>query len=180
MTPATPSTLTALALRADFDQAFAKAPREAGPDPTGMLAIRIAGEPYALRLEQVGGLHADRRIMPLPSSVPALRGVAGFRGQIVPVYDLALLLGHARSAAPRWLVLVRCEQALALAFDQFEAHFTAAPDQVMSGAQLPERDHLCDTVQGSDVLRPVIDLPSLHDTLQRQAGLALQQRSKPP
>lgn len=177
MTPAAPSKLTALALRADFDQAFATAPREPGPDPTGMLAIRIAGEPYALRLAQIGGLHADRRIMGLPSPVPALRGVASFRGQIVPVYDLALLLGHTRSAAPRWLVLVRGAQALALAFDQFEAHFAATPDQIMSGAQMPGRDHLCDTVQGADALRPVIDLPSLHDALQRQADLARQQRS---
>jgi chemotaxis signal transduction protein len=180
MMAAAPFNQAVLDLRAQFDSAFAQAPEVAGAARLGMLAVRVGTEPYALHLEQIGGLHADRRIMALPTPVPSLLGVTGFRGQIVPVYDLAVLLGHERSAAPRWLVLVRCAQALALAFDQFEAHFTVAPEQIMSAGAAAGRPHLCDTVQGVDALRPIIHLPSLHDNIQRQASLALQQRSKQP
>ncbi len=167
-----------LDLRAEFDRGFAQAPRVAAAASLNMLAIRVAGEPYALHLDQIAGLYADRRIMALPTPLASLLGVTGFRGQIAPVYDLAALLGHVAGAAPRWLVLVRCAQPLALAFDQFESHFTVAPDQIMRAAAAPGRPHQCDTVQGCDALRPVIHLPSLHDDIQRQAGLALQQRSK--
>ncbi len=165
-------------LRAEFDRAFAQAPRVGAAASVGMLAIRVAGEAYALQLDQIAGLYADRRIMALPTPLPSLLGVTSFRGQIAPVYDLASLIGHVAGATPRWLVLVRCAQPLALAFDLFDSHFTVAPGQIMRAAAAPGRAHQCDTVQGGDVLRPVIDLPSLHDDIQRQAGLALQQRSK--
>lgn len=168
MSAAAPVNDTVLALRANFDAGFARAPQAAGAERAGMLAIRIGGQPYALRLAQIGGLHADRRIVALPSPAPALRGVTGFRGQVVPVYDLALLLGHARSAAPRWLVQVRCADPLALAFDHFEAHFTAAPEQFIGA-----------TVQAAEGARPVIDLASLHEQLLRQSGLARPQGSIP-
>jgi chemotaxis signal transduction protein len=177
MTALPPLSQAVLELRAQFDSGFAQAPQAAGAPGSNMLAIRAAGEPYALYLEQIGGLYADRSIVALPSAVPSLLGVTGFRGQIIPVYDLAVLLGHARGAAPRWLVLVRCAQPLALAFDQFESHFSAAPEHIMHAAAAPDRPHLCDTVQGADALRPIIHLPSLHDDIQRQAALALPQRS---
>lgn len=177
MSAALPLSQAVLELRAQFDSAFAQAPRVAAAAGPSMLAIRVAGEPYALHLDQIGGLYADRSIVALPSALPSLLGVTGFRGQIIPVYDLAVLLGHARGAAPRWLVLVRCAQPLALAFDRFEAHFTAAPEDLMRAAAAPDRPHQYDTVQGADALRPVIHLPSLHDDIQRQAALALPPRS---
>lgn len=178
MTAASPLSQVVLDLRAEFDSGFAKAPPVAGAALQSMLAIQIAGEPYALHLEQVGGLYADRAIMALPSPAPALLGVTSFRGQITPVYDLAVLLGHARRAAPRWMVLVRCPQALALAFDQFESHFTAAPEQITSAAPAPDRPHLYDTVQEGGALRPILHLPSLYNDLQRHAGLESRLRSK--
>lgn len=179
MNAALPLSQAVLELRAQFDSAFAQAPRVAGAAGAGMLAIRVANEPYALHLEQIGGLYADRSIVALPSALPSLLGVTGFRGQIIPVYDLAVLLGHARGAVPRWLVLVRCAQplALALAFDQFESHFTAAPGSISRAGTAPDRPHVFDTVQGADALRPVIHLPSLHDDIQRQAALAQPTRS---
>ncbi len=176
---ATPLSQAVRDLRAEFDSGFAQAPRPAGAERQGMLAIRIGNQPYALHLDQIAGLYADRRIMPLPTPLQALLGVTAFRGQIAPVYDLAVLLGHVSAAPPRWQVLVRCAQPLALAFDLFESHFSVAPDEIMKAAA-PERGHLCDTVHGAHALRPIIELPVLHDDIQRQAALVLQQRSKHP
>ena len=60
------------ALRSEFDQSFARVrqpPQVAGTD---YLLIRVAGEPYALRLGEVSALEADRAITPVPSEAPAL------------------------------------------------------------------------------------------------------------
>ncbi|MDC8758556.1 chemotaxis protein CheW [Janthinobacterium fluminis] len=161
------------ALRRQFDDGFAQAPAALAAAPLALLAIRAGDCAYALRLAQIAGLHADRHITALPGALPALLGVSGFRGQVAPVYDLAALLGHERAAAPRWLVLVRGPQPLALAFDAFENHFTAAAEQIMpAGAARPWA-----TVEGELGARPLIELPALFDDIRRQADLASRQRS---
>lgn len=155
-------------LRAAFDEGFAKAPALAGPPHVGMLAIRIGAQAHALHLTQVGGLFADRPVMPLPGPVDALLGLTAFRGQITPVYDLATLLGHPPGLAPRWMVLVRGAQALALAFDGFEGHFSAAQAQFARAA--PGADgHLRDTVDDGGALRPILDLDSIYREIERLA-----------
>ena len=167
------------ALRADFDDGFAPAPAPAAAAPQAMLAIRVGDDAYALRLDQIAGLHADRRVTALPSALPALLGVSGFRGQIAPVYDLAALLGYAAAAAPRWLVLVRGAQPLALAFDTFECHFSVAPERIVPAGAA--QSWLCGTVEGEvaggPAARPLIALPALLDEIRRQTDLALRQRS---
>ncbi len=80
-------------LRDAFDRVFAEAHPPAPPPSEDLLAIRIASEPYALRLTEIAGLFADRKITPVAGRVSALLGIAGFRGLIVPVYDLQVLLG---------------------------------------------------------------------------------------
>lgn len=168
-----------LALREQFDGAFALAPQPADAARLNMLALRVGGDPYAMQLDQVAGLHADRRILPLPTAAPSLLGVTGFRGQIVPVHDLAVLLGHSRGAPPRWLVLVRCAAPLALAFDQFESHFSVAAGQIMRAGQPDGPAPLRDAVQAAQALRPIIDLTLLHQEIERLADSIRRQRRKP-
>lgn len=172
--------LTLAALRAEFDEVFARAPAPGGAAPDKLLLVRAGAHPYALRLAQIGGLYAGRRIMPLPSALPALLGVSGFRGQIAPVYDLAALLGQAAAAAPRWLLLVRCAQPLALAFDAFDGHCAAAPGHILNGAPDPARPWLGATLQDGQGGRPLIDLAALYLDIQQQAAPALRERSCAP
>lgn len=170
----TPLSETVLALRREFDLAFARAPRTTTERLEGLLALRIDGDPYAVRVSEIDGLHVDRRIMALPSPVAELLGVAGFRGQIAPVYDLAALLGYARVASPRWLLQLhsRANEPLALAFDTFEMHFSVSPEQLVSSpGALPSqggttRAHLFDAVRGDAVVRPIIPLRSLLQDIQ--------------
>jgi purine-binding chemotaxis protein CheW len=150
-------------LRREFDRSFAVAPITELARFDNMLAVRIGGDAYAIRLTEVGGLYADRRIVPLPTPVPSLLGMAGFRGQLAPVYDLAALLGYtARSGAgiPRWLVLARGRDVVALAFDAFEAQLVVPPERVMTSG-VDARPHLRDAVQADDGLRPIVDLSSV-------------------
>lgn len=176
-----------LALRREFDLSFAQAPRMATEQRANLLAIRIGGDPYAIRVCDIGGIHVGYHIMPLPTPVPELLGVAGFRGQIVPVYDLAALLGYARAAAPRWLVLLwqREREAVALAFESFEMHFSVPQAHIVQAPHdipLPTgqpRPHVFGAVSDKDTVRPVIQLQSLLSSIQKRVGATLQTRSIP-
>ncbi len=112
----------AAALRRNFDLGFAEPPRGELPSVEDLLIIRIAEDEYCLRLSQIAGLLVDRRLAPLTSPVPALMGVIGVRGAIVPVYSLRILLAYPPADAPRWLVMLRGAEPLGLAFDSYEGH----------------------------------------------------------
>ena len=80
-------------LRAAFDRAFAGAVAHRRRGQAGFLAIRVGVERCAIRLSEIAGLFADRKITRVPAGEAALLGIAGFRGAIVPVYCLPTLLG---------------------------------------------------------------------------------------
>jgi purine-binding chemotaxis protein CheW len=107
-------------LRREFDGSFALA-RTASPEHEDILAIQFGGDPHALRLADIAGLFVDRPITPLPSRRPEVLGLAGFRGAILPVFDLAAVLGYTASRAPRWLV-VAAAAPIAFAFEALIGH----------------------------------------------------------
>ena len=67
-------------LRADFDRGFADAGARRCRAKHDLLAIRVGTEPCAMRLSEIAGLFADRKITRVPGSKAALLGIAGFRG----------------------------------------------------------------------------------------------------
>lgn len=158
-------------LRDDFDLSFARvrqAPEVLGTD---YLLIRVVGEPYALRLAEVAALEADRAITPVPSEAPALLGVAGLRGALVAVFELAQLLGHAPASAPRaappsgqsgraasrWLVLVK-GSLTAMAFGDFEGQRRLGQDAVASAVHAGQRQEV---LRVTGVSRPIVQLAAL-------------------
>ena len=118
-------------LRRDFDRSFAEPVRRHDEEHVELLAIRAGGRRYALRLAQSAGLHPDRPVTPLPGPLPALLGLAGFAGTVVPIYDLAALLGHPIGEKPRWLVLAAGLPALGLAFHQLDGHVRVAAEAIV-------------------------------------------------
>ncbi len=109
-------------LRRDFDRSFAVPPECERADGERLIAVTIAGHPHALRLSEVTGLLAGRRIVPLPSSVSSFLGIAGYRSLIIPVFDVAVLLGYPPASEPRWIALAgTSELPIGLAFEHFEA-----------------------------------------------------------
>lgn len=179
-----PIHVTVRALREEFDRSFAAAPVLPGRDRESLLTITVGECAYALRLAEIRGLHAARRILALPGALPELLGVAGFRGQIVPVYDLGALLGqearHAGAAAPRWLVQLQHGAALALAFDAFDGHFSAAPADLLADPAAPAPGaHQRGAVRVAGAVLPIIHLPSLIGDISRRCELAARQRRTP-
>jgi purine-binding chemotaxis protein CheW len=155
-------------LRDAFDRSFAE-PLPPGPPPlVDFLAIRLGPEPYALRLGEIAGLYTDRKVTPVPGSAGALLGIAGFRGAIVPVYDLPRLLGHPAARTARRLVLAAGDMA-AFAFAEQEGQLRLPPETIVvrQSDGLP-RPHVREFIRTENAMRPIIDLFSVLDAVKRQ------------
>jgi chemotaxis signal transduction protein len=147
-------------LRGDFDRSFTEPARSHAVEHVELLAVGAGGRPYALRLSQTAGLHPDRPVTPLPGPQPALLGLAGFAGTVVPVYDLAALLGHPGTGRPRWLVLAAGTPMLALAFHELDGHVQLAADAIVTEAVADGGGCLRGMATLGGVTRPIVDVPA--------------------
>lgn len=171
-----PSTLDrAAALRADFDRVFAEPARSENRETIDFLAMRLGGDAFAIRLEQTAGLFSDRKVTPVPTSLPAFSGIAGLRGAIVPVYDLGVLLGYFPALSLRWLVVAR-EVSVAFAFDVFDGQLRADRGDLLAHEATPSRGHTAEVVRISGISRPVVDLSSVVAALRGRADGAMSRK----
>ena len=160
---------TARALREAFDRSFAVAVQPASEAFEDLLAIRVAGEPYAIRSAQIAGLSADRKVVGLPSPVPELLGIVGFRGSLSPVYDLAALLGYPPGGAGRWILLAGKIEPVGLAFGELVGHVRTSGREVVGQdeAQAPRR-HAQGLIRVGDAFHPVINLASVVEAIKQR------------
>ncbi|MDB4946074.1 MAG: chemotaxis protein CheW [Labilithrix sp.] len=157
-------------LRLAFDASFAEAPPAQRPDRVELLVIRAGEQRLALRLDGLRGLFVDKVMTPVPSPVAELIGLAAFRGDVAPVYDLGALLGAGEARDPlRYVVLVTHAGALVgFAFTAFDGHVRVAPEDVAAaaagGPALPE------VVRHDGASRPVVDVAALLASLGKRAA----------
>jgi chemotaxis signal transduction protein len=112
----------------------------------------------AVRVLETAGLIAAPRIEPVPSRRAELLGVCGVRGQLVPVFSLARLLGRGADAAPRWIVLAAAgEERVGLAVAVFERHLVVAAGDVRP----PEHPGAPEVLRGDAEARPVLSIPAI-------------------
>ena len=163
------ATRTAAQLRQDFDGSFAK-PLHGETEPQeDFLAIRLGADAHAIRLADIANLLPLTALTRLPGPIPELLGITGFRGAIVPVYDLGALLGYAAQEQSRWLVIAAAG-SVALAFDAFEGHLRLA-----RSASAPQhstessRRHVQEVLRTSDRVRPVVSVASILETIKTMA-----------
>jgi chemotaxis signal transduction protein len=150
------------AMRLAFDRAFA--------EPVSYDTAATDGiEACAIRLAEITGLFADKKITRVPGAAAALLGIAGFRGAIVPVYSLRLLLGQSGdpsgSGTPRWLVIAAAAP-VALAFEAFEEQLRVLPAAILPRRSQPQmKSYAREFVQTRTVVRPIMHLPSVLDAI---------------
>lgn len=156
-------------LRRAFDRSFAESPRTEARQLEDFLAVRVAADPYAIRLVEISGLFVDKTVTRLPNTVPEFLGIAGFRGSIVPVYDLRALLDYSVADAPRWLAIA-AQTPVALAFDAFDGYLRLPREAVMpeERGQRP-RQHIHGALRAGDLVRPVVDLASILESIKKRA-----------
>lgn len=155
--------LSVEALRRDFDGSFALPTRAPDVGSVDLLAIRVRGKPFALRIGEIAGVATGRRLTQVPSSNPALLGLVGVRGTLVAVFDLGTLLGEPLAGQPaRWVALCGGHDQLAVAFDDVEGHLRLLESEL--GATEGERHALVEhVIRGDGALRPIVSVPKIVD-----------------
>lgn len=81
------------------------------------LVCEVAGELFALPIERAAHVAAFTRVAAIPTSNPALMGVASRAGLFYHVYDLTRLIGAGKGEGGR-LVMLRGSPAVALRVDE--------------------------------------------------------------
>jgi purine-binding chemotaxis protein CheW len=123
--------------------------------------LQVASEAYAMPVEhvlEVGGL---REVTPVPGAGPAILGVLNLRGQILPVVDLALLLGIPRTSPPEGL-LVAESGGLQAGFAVDEVQWVG---ELPGPAQETESELLIGATLVDGALIGLIDVPRVFDSL---------------
>jgi len=152
------------ALRDAFDLSFAAPRAEATADAEALLAVRVAGRAYALRIGELAGLVPSRRIVPLPAPAPELIGLAGVRGGLVPVYSLGVLLGHGRDAE-RWLALCGGQDLLGLSFEEMEDRLQVPRSEQHASAAENTTPHVREVARWAGAVRPIVSVASILEVL---------------
>jgi purine-binding chemotaxis protein CheW len=67
--------------------------------------VRVAGEEYALPVSGVSEIAEFEAVTPIPGAPPRVLGAINLRGQVVPVMDLAAVLGAGSDGSPRRIVI---------------------------------------------------------------------------
>ena len=165
-------------LRREFDASFAERPGEQVMQLEDLLAIRLAGKPYALRLSELSGLSAWRPVTPVPTAVSGLVGIAGIRGMLVPVYDLRLIMDLPALETANWLGLVGVEAPIGLAFDGFEGYLRTAREAITRTEAGPNSFLTHEVLYASDPVRLVVHLPSVLEVIKIHARKAVAQKEK--
>ena len=125
------------------------------------LRARVGSEAYAIPVEQVREVTDLGDVTPVPGSRPGLLGVRILRGTIVPVVDLALLLGIPRLGQPGSLVVVENEG--------WRVGFAVAEVNAVGELAEPTEDTRSGLLAGATLtdgeLVGVIDVPRAFDQL---------------
>jgi purine-binding chemotaxis protein CheW len=159
-------------LRQAFDRSFALPPPQASPEVEDLLTIRVAGDPYAIRLREIAGMVAGRRVVPVPAVTLDLLGLAGIRGGLVPVFGLASILGYGPApGSPRWMLLCGAEEPIALAFSDFEGYLRLPKSSLHADENLRATRQYVNQVASTEAgARAVISIPLVVATIRNRIG----------
>lgn len=163
-------------LRRAFDGSFAEPPAAGRATVEDLLDIQVAGSAWALRLGDISGILPMGVLTPIPTSEPALAGVVGLKGAVVPVYDLGRLLGSGAGAGPRWLALAG-PPVVAFAFDGLGGFMRLSPEAIVPvtpSVAAPGQARKVAGFAGRQI--PVVPVPSLLEALARRVRVPVRDK----
>lgn len=169
MNSLSPVSEKAVELRRAFDQARAVPFSSGKEDQTeDLLAIRVSRDAYAIKVGEITGLATARQIVPIPSPIPELLGLASIRGGLVPVYNLHGLLGYsAQVEQMSWLALCGTENPFALGFSDLEGYLRVPLKQLYPvEKEDAARTQVKEVARTTGAVRAVVSIPLLRETIQ--------------
>ena len=159
-------------LRRQFDSAFAAPPPAPMEGRESLITLQVAGEALAVRTPHITGVAKTRRIMPVPTRVPGLLGIMALRGTLLPVYDLATLLGlPAPASAGSWLMLTNAEAPIGLVFDEFDGQVEIERACLYESENSRMSEHLRLVARVGAAHRAVVDIPGIVEDIRKTSGI---------
>lgn len=130
---------------------------------TEFLLVRLGERRVGLPIDLVLAVEALGSVHPVPTSVPACRGVTTTRGRIIPVLGLATLIEAAAEGIGGTAVLLSINgKHICLEVDDAEAIIRGDPLPLPKGEALPWASGV---VRMSDGLIPLVDLEAVGERL---------------
>lgn len=121
-------------LRADGDRGAVSAPvPEAARDRVALIGLQVGGRDFAMRLQDVAQImRLPKDFGTVPRADDAMLGVTGFRGGVLPMVSLAVLLGLDKAIPARGVIIVVRAGAgwAGLVADGVSGSFMLAPDAI--------------------------------------------------
>jgi purine-binding chemotaxis protein CheW len=124
--------------------------------------VAVAGESYALPVDEVLEVADFAGVVRVPGAGAAIMGVRNLRGAVLPVVDLATVLGLPRAAHPDRIVVVEeGGRRAGLAVD-----FVAGVEALPEAAEPAESQHLSGAALVDGALVGMVDLAAVLDGAQ--------------
>lgn len=131
----------------------------------GYLLVRAEGRAYGLPVGRVLEVADAGRVLDVPRSLPAVRGMTPLRGRLVPLIHLGAFLAG-RAAPPelgRTVVLVELRgREVAFEVDDADAVVRGQPMPVPRGQSLP---WAVGVAEQDGALVPILDMEALGDRI---------------
>lgn len=158
-------------LREAFDASFATPAHRGDIDQQDMLAIRVGSGQFAVRVSELAGVHACRKIVPLPGEVLGLLGIVGIRGRLVAAYRLADLVGAGPPEGQmRWLLVCATDNQVGLVIESLDAYLRVPTASVHSAlGEDGISEHVREVLQYNGVDRGVLSVSSVLTSIARRA-----------
>lgn len=160
------------ALAREFDEAFSRMVDVEPGATQEFLAVRVGEHGVALRAHEVASILRCPRIVPLPTSDPALAGIVGVRGAIVAVYTMATLLGLDGRSGGGWIAVCQADHSVAMCFDDLIGYKRIAGGDVhtLEAADRAQPSHTSGVARFGDSVLPVIDISRVIDAIDARRG----------
>jgi chemotaxis signal transduction protein len=124
--------------------------------------VRVSGEDYAFPVDDVLEVAELGDFAPVPGATAALLGVCNLRGQVLPVVDLASVLGLPKADTPASIVVAESRgRTAALAVDA-----VAGVDQLPEAVEEADSPHLMGAALVDGALVGFVELESVLDAVQ--------------
>jgi chemotaxis signal transduction protein len=129
--------------------------------------VKAAGETYAVPVEHVLEAAELGQVRAVPGARPELLGIKSVRGQILPVVDLARLLGVHRAAPPTRLLVAEARGfRVGFAIDEVTGiGGLGGPEELSEPAPGTESGLLIGATLSDGELVGIVDVPRVFDLL---------------
>lgn len=166
-------------IKDDFDRSFSSPLSLQASEKENLLSIQVGKNYFAFKVSEILWLLRYQKVLALSNDAPGFLGVAGLQGRLVPVYDLAFLLGSEVDGQnnPAWFIVCGKNERVGLAFSDLREYISPSKDEIQtSGGEHRKNEHICGWVKHSKGLIQIVSVSSVFNSIKKRIGVGAAER----